>query len=140
HRPMTGRLLVIEDDEASRRLIEATFSAEGFDVIGESNGPAGIDRTVSDRPDVVLLDLHLPNMDGLEVLQRIKAAHSALPVVMLTPSHDVKSAVRAVQLGAFDYLTKPIDRDHIIVSVRRALEVRALRVEVEDLRRRVVEV
>jgi DNA-binding NtrC family response regulator len=134
---MANKLLVIDDDEASCRLVKATFSAEGIDVVMAHDGPAGLERAAVESPDVVLLDVRMPTLDGLEVLERLKAASPSLPVVMLTAERDVKTAVRATQLGAFDYLTKPIDHEEIVVVVRRALETRALRLEVEDLRRRV---
>lgn len=134
---MSGRILVVDDDEASCRLVKATFKAEGFEVVMAHDGPAGLERASTDRPDVVLLDVRLPGLDGLQVLEQLKAATPSLPIVMLTASRDVKTAVRATQLGAFDYLTKPIDHDEIVIVVRRALETRALRLEVEDLRKRV---
>ena len=134
---MGGKLLVVDDDEASCRLVKAIFQAEGLNVLMAHDGPSGLQRALSDRPHVVLLDVRLPGLDGLEVLERIKTAQPSLPVVMLTASRDVKTAVRATQLGAVDYLTKPIDQDEIVVVVRRALETQALRQEVEDLRKRV---
>jgi DNA-binding NtrC family response regulator len=134
---MSKTLLVIDDDEASCRLVKATFKAEGIDVLMTHDGAAGLERAIANHPDVVLLDVELPELDGLQVLERLKAAAPSLPIVMLTASQDVKIAVRATQLGAFDYLTKPIDHDEILLVVRRALEARALRLEVEDLRRRV---
>jgi DNA-binding NtrC family response regulator len=136
---MTGRLLVIDDDGASCRLIKATFAGEGLDVIAASDGPAGLEAAAANRPDVVLLDVGLPGLDGLQVLERLKAASPCLPVVMLTASRDVKVAVRATQLGAFDYLTKPIDHDEVLLAVQRAIETHALRLEVENLRRQVDE-
>jgi len=132
-----AKLLVIDDDDASCRLVKAIFAAEGVEVVMAHDGPAGLDRATADRPDAVLLDVRLPGLDGLEVLERLKAASPALPVVMLTASRDVKTAVRATQLGASNYLTKPIDQDEVVMVVRRALENQALRMEVEDLRKRV---
>jgi len=138
YRSGTGtRLLIVDDDEASCRLIRALFKADGFDVAMAHDGRAAIERAEADRPDVMLLDLDLPGIDGLGVLEHIKSVDPALPVVMLTASTDVKHAVRATQLGAFDYLTKPIDQDEVRLVVRRAVETRALRLEVEDLRKRV---
>ena len=134
---MSRTLLVIDDDEASCRLVRATFKAEGIEVLAAHDGPAGMARIEADHPDIVLLDVKLPTGSGVEVLERLKATHPSLPVVMLTASRDVKTAVRATQLGAFDYLTKPIEHDEIVAVVRRALEARALHLEVEDLRRRV---
>ncbi len=134
---MSAKLLVVDDDEASCRLVKAIFAAEGVEVVMAHDGPAGLDRVAADRPDAVLLDVRLPGLDGLEVLERLKAASPSLPVVMLTASRDVKTAVRATQLGASDYLTKPIDQDEVVMVVRRSLEHHALRMEVEDLRKRV---
>ena len=134
---MSRTLLVIDDDEASCRLVRATFRAEGIQVLAAHDGQAGMARIEAEHPDIVLLDVNLPTGSGVEVLERLKATHPSLPVVMLTASREVKTAVRATQLGAFDYLTKPIDHDEIVAVVRRALDARALHLEVEDLRRRV---
>ena len=134
---MIGRLLVVDDDEASCRLVEAAFASEGLDVLVAYDGPSGLERALRDKPDVVFLDVHLPGRDGLQILDQLRAARPTLPVVMLTASREVKHAVRALQGGAFHYLTKPIDHDELIVVVARALEARALRTEVEELRRRV---
>ncbi len=130
-------LLVVDDDAASCRLVTAIFASEGFHVLTALDGPTGLDLAVSGQPDVVLLDLHLPGLPGLQVLERLKAAAPTLPVVMLTASKDVKAAVQATRLGAFDYLTKPIDTDEIVVVVQRAMRTCELQREVEDLRRRV---
>jgi DNA-binding NtrC family response regulator len=134
---MSRTLLVIDDDEASCRLVRATFRAEGIQVLAAHDGQAGMVRIEAEHPDIVLLDVNLPTGSGVELLERLKATYPSLPVVMLTASREVKTAVRATQLGAFDYLTKPIDHDDIVAVVRRALEARALHLEVEDLRRRV---
>ena len=131
---MSGTLLVIDDDEASCRLVKATFSSEGFDVIAAHDGPSGVSAVAAVQPDVVLLDLRLPGLGGLEVLERLKAASPSLPVIMLTASRDLKPAVRATQLGAFDYLTKPFDVEELLIVVRKAVQTRALEKEVEELR------
>jgi DNA-binding NtrC family response regulator len=135
---MSGRLLIIDDDEPSCRLVRATFKSEGVSVLVAHDGPAGLDRIETDRPDVVLLDVHLPSGSGIDLLERLKRTNPSLPVVMLTASREIKTAVRATQLGAFDYLTKPIHDDELVAIVRRALDARALHLEVEDLRTRVI--
>jgi two-component system nitrogen regulation response regulator GlnG len=134
---MRGRILVVDDDEASCRLIRATFEAEGLDVVAAADGRTGLEMASTGHPDAVLLDLNLPGLGGLEVLERLKSLVPQLPIVMLTASRNIKDAVRATQLGAFDYLTKPIDHDEILLTVQRALQVHALQCEVEDLRKRV---
>ncbi len=131
------RLLVIDDDEASCRLVRAIFGPEGFEVLFAHDGPSGLRRAESDAPDLIVLDLELPEIDGLEVLERLKRTTPGLPIVMLTGHVEVKTAVRATQLGAFDYLTKPVDPDDLTAVVHRALELAALRNEVQELRRQI---
>ena len=130
------RLLVVDDDETSRRLIKSLFTPQGFEVLTASDGVAGVD-SLAHQPDVILLDLHMPRMGGLEALQRIHELAPSIPVVILTASIDVKDAVQAMQLGAHDYLTKPVEPEEVIVIVKRALETLALRREVQQLRERV---
>jgi DNA-binding NtrC family response regulator len=132
---MAGTLLIIDDDVPNCRLIKGIFSAESIEVTAAHDGQSGLDRARTHPPDVVLLDLRLPGLDGLEVLAKLKQEIPALPVVMLTAHQDVKTAVRATKLGAFDYITKPFHNEEIVVVVRRALQTRALELEVEDLRR-----
>jgi DNA-binding NtrC family response regulator len=132
---MGGKLLVVDDEEASCRALERIFAAEGFEVIAAHDGRAGIERVGADRPAAMILDLNMPRMSGLEVLEWLKDREDAPPVVVLTAANEVKTAVRATQLGAFDYLTKPFAPEEIVLSVRRALETQALKVEVADLRR-----
>jgi len=84
---------------------------------------------------VALVDLRMPGISGFEVLERLRTAAPSMPAIMLTGSGDVKNAVRAMQLGAFDYLTKPMNHEEVVLIVRRALESRALHEEVQQLRR-----
>ena len=134
---MNVKVLVIDDDQANCRLVKAIFGTQGFDVVAAADGESGLAVAAAEMPDVVLLDLRMPGMDGLQVLEELRLRFPLLPAVMLTGSRDTKNAVRATQLGAFDYLTKPIDNDELVLVVRRALEASALRREVESLRRRV---
>jgi DNA-binding NtrC family response regulator len=133
---MARKLVVIDDDPAGGRLLAAIFAGEGLSVSIAADGARGLELAAAEHPDAVVLDLHLPDLDGLEVLERLLARAPGLPVVMLTAHTEVKTAVRAIRLGAFDYMTKPVDPDGIVVTVRRALELRALREEVVELRRR----
>ncbi|HXK17963.1 MAG TPA: sigma-54 dependent transcriptional regulator, partial [Polyangiaceae bacterium] len=94
----------------------------------------GLELAAASEPDVVLLDLRLPLMDGLQVLQRLRASHRNLPVIIVTAVGELKTAVEATKLGAFDYLSKPLEHEQLTFAVKRALETRELRVEVEKLR------
>jgi two-component system nitrogen regulation response regulator GlnG len=134
---VSRRLLVVDDDPAIFRVLRAILVREGFEVMAAEDGEVGVSRALTDAPDLVILDLELPKLDGIQALERLKAERPGLPVIMLTGRNDVRSAVKAIQMGAFDYVTKPFDPDEISVSVRRAMETRALVTEVEDLRRQV---
>ncbi|MBS2018886.1 MAG: sigma-54-dependent Fis family transcriptional regulator, partial [Deltaproteobacteria bacterium] len=133
---MARPVLVIDDDDTSRRLVTAIFAVQGLEVAGASSGKEGLAHVAAERPSVVLLDMQMPEMNGLEVLEVLGERVPGLPVVMVTADDDVKTAVRATRLGAYDYLTKPIDPDELVAVVRRALETSALRAEVSDLRRK----
>ncbi|HVU04983.1 MAG TPA: sigma-54 dependent transcriptional regulator [Polyangiaceae bacterium] len=130
------RLLVVDDDASCRRLIRAIFNAEGFEVLEAEDTRSGLERAEKEAPDVVLLDLLMPDGDGLSALERLKATGADCAVLMLTAEHDVKAAVAATRLGAYDYLTKPVDQEEVLSSVRHALEARNLRREVQRLRQR----
>lgn len=133
---MSRSVLVIDDDDAARKLVMAIFGAEGIPIAGAAGGAAGLAQIARERPGVVLLDMQMPDMNGLEVLEALAKKDPTLPVVMLTADADLRTAVRATRLGAYDYLTKPVDHEEVVAVVRRALETSALRAEVNDLRRR----
>jgi DNA-binding NtrC family response regulator len=132
-----AKVLVVDDDATSCRLVRAILADEDIELVVANTGEAGLARADEVAPDVIVLDIRMPDVDGIEVLRRLRPAERGIPVIMLTAEHDVKLAVRAMQLGAFDYHTKPLDPDELVLVVRRALETRALRTEVAALRRRV---
>jgi DNA-binding NtrC family response regulator len=131
---MPATVLLIEDDAPSRRLVQAILKPEGVEVQMAHDGKQGLELVDSAEPDVVILDLRLPSIDGLEVLERLRTTHRNLPVIIVTAFGELKTAVEATKLGAFDYLTKPIEHEQLTFAVRRALETRELRVELEKLR------
>jgi DNA-binding NtrC family response regulator len=132
-----ARVLIIDDDDTACRLVRAILSTERHEVVFAHDGAAGLKRAQADALDLLVLDLELPGLDGLTVLERLKEARPDLPVVMLTARSEIKVAVRATQLGAFDYLVKPVDADALVGVARRALELGALRSEVRVLRQQV---
>jgi DNA-binding NtrC family response regulator len=132
-------MLVVDDDPASCRLIQALFEPEGLEVSVAHDAKDGLSQAAKGGVAIVILDLHLPDSDGIEVLKRLRELDPNLPVIMLTGHADVKTAVSAIKLGAAHYLTKPMDGEEVLLVVRRALETRALKTEVEDLRRLVDE-
>src|SRR5512136_148182 len=116
-------ILVIEDKESMRAMLKQTLEAEGYQVIPAQDGADGIKRLADERIGLVLTDLKLPKKDGFEVLRAAKLENPLLPVIVMTAYGTIETAVRAVKEGAYDFLTKPFDVDHLFVLIRRALDV-----------------
>ena len=116
------RVLVVDDDRSIRRSLEKFLTGEGHDVATAADGPEAL-RSLA-GVDLVLLDLGLPGADGFEVLGQVRATPHPPPVVVITARDDMQSTVRAVQLGAYEYLTKPLDLERLSLVVRRAVETR----------------
>ncbi len=116
------------------------LASESLDVIQAADGRGGLDLVIAQRPAVAIFDITMPALDGLELLQRVTTLAPRLPVIMLTALGDVAIAVRAMRLGAFDYLTKPFDTGDVVAHVRRALEHRTLQDEVEALKTQLAEI
>src|SRR5215472_3321587 len=129
---MKKRILVVEDEDKLRRVIELQLGSGGFDVDKAATAEEGL--KIVDRADMVLTDLKLPNMDGLEFLQMIRRQNAQVPVVMMTAYGSVETAVEAMKAGATDFLLKPFSLDHMMQVVQKALEMRALRDENRQLR------
>jgi DNA-binding NtrC family response regulator len=127
-KPIT--LLLIDDDALIRESIAVYLSDSGFEVLQADDGPSGIEMVQRQSPDVVLLDLRMPELDGLEVLDRIRQADAELPVIVVTGAGVLKDAVEALRMGAFDFISKPIiDMALLEHSIRKALERTRLRRE-----------
>ncbi len=128
------RVLVVDDEPSARSGLEKLLTAEGYIVETAADGVEALALAKDHAPDVVVTDLKMPNMDGIELAKKLHELESSLPVIVATAFGDVGSAVHAMRAGAEDYLTKPIDFDALIVALERALERRDLRVETENLR------
>ena len=106
-------VLIVDDDLAILKMMKAQLEIEGYTVLAKSAGAAAVEAAKNTKLLAVLLDLHLGEMDGLEVLKQIKAAKPALPVIMVTGSHDETEARKTFDAGAWDYVTKPIDFNYL---------------------------
>jgi two-component system, OmpR family, alkaline phosphatase synthesis response regulator PhoP len=120
-------ILVVEDDEDIRRLITLTFTKEGYRVIETDSGEEALKKAAASPPDVILLDLMLPGLDGLEVCRLLKRGGStqALPIVMLTAKGEESDIVAGLELGADDYITKPFSPRVLVARVRAVLRRKA---------------
>src|ERR1700723_3688743 len=130
-----GRILVVDDEASARHGLEKLLTQEGFRVELAEDGASALARFGETAADVVVTDLKMPGMDGMELLKRLRAQDVSVPVLVCTAFGDVGSAVGAMRAGAEDYLTKPIEFEVLLVAIERALERRELRAETENLRR-----
>lgn len=119
-------ILVVDDDASQRRLIEFWLQEEGFSVVTASDGKAGLHSFEQKSPCLVITDLRMPGMDGLDLLGRIKDINPDTPVILITAFGTVGNAVDAMKLGAADYILKPLNPDELKLCVRRALERKEL--------------
>jgi DNA-binding NtrC family response regulator len=127
-----AKLLIIEDDQKMRRLLELILRQEGYEIITSSGGAEGIKKLQDNPCDLILTDLQMEKMDGMQVLDHVKKNHPGIPV-LITGYGTVKTAVEAMQRGALDYITKPIDNEELKLIIRRALEVQNITLENKTL-------
>ncbi|TAK43410.1 MAG: sigma-54-dependent Fis family transcriptional regulator [Betaproteobacteria bacterium] len=123
---MKGRILVVDDEEIVVRSCLRILGGGDYAVDAARNGAEALQKIGSTAYDVIILDIMMPQIDGLEVLQRVKEAHPDVEIVMVTGLSQIETAVRSMKLGAFDYLPKPFDPDELKRVVERALERRRL--------------
>jgi DNA-binding NtrC family response regulator len=127
------RVLVVDDELGVRESVRILLS-EGYEVATVASGDLALEAIQRERPHLVLLDIIMPGMDGMELLERVRVSDPGLPVVILTATKTVKTAVAAMKLGAFDYLQKPFDVDELRLIVERATRTAELEEEVKRLR------
>ena len=125
---MSARVLVVDDVPVNVRLLEAKLSAEYYEVLTANDGPQALEIAAEQMPDIILLDVMMPDMDGFEVCRRLKADASAchIPVVMITALSDVADRVKGLEAGADDFLSKPVDDVALFARVRSLLRVKMM--------------
>ncbi len=134
-----ARVLVVDDDESARNGLAGLLRSERFEVDTAEDGEDALARLDETGPDVLVTDLHMPRLDGMQLLERARERYPELVVVMVTAFSDVETAVRAMQKGAEHYLTKPVQLDELVVVIERALQRRRLQREAHELRSRLGE-
>ncbi len=133
---IAAKVLIIEDDEVLRQLLIDVLSDQGYHIEATETGEEGLNTMEQDVFDIILLDINLPGMDGMDVLRLAPARQPDAQVVMMTAFGTVDTAVEAMKQGAFDYINKPFSTDELILTIRRALEEQDLRREVARLRQK----
>ncbi|MCK4966357.1 sigma-54-dependent Fis family transcriptional regulator, partial [bacterium] len=131
---MKYKIMIVDDDQFIRNSLMNVFTSKGYDIVSCGDGKTALERVDVEFPDLMLLDIKLGDMNGLDVLKQIKSKHSELPVVMITAYTDVNTVVSAMRTGAYDYLEKPLDLDRIDIVIERVLERIKLSKENENLR------
>ncbi len=127
------RILIIDDDPEIREVLSDILKAEGFFPIEASRGHEALNLVRTMKTDLALLDLKMPDMDGNETLREIRKIDPAMPIIVITAHGDVSTAVAAIKLGATDFMLKPPDFDHLIITLNKALEKRELEKKVQQL-------
>jgi two-component system response regulator HydG len=130
-----ARVLVVDDEPSARSGLAKLLTQEGYEVDTAADGLLALEQIAERAPALILTDLKMPNMDGMELLARMRAQKLSTPVVVTTAFGDVSTAVAAMRAGAEDYLTKPVDFDALLLVVERALQRSELFAEAENLRR-----
>ena len=120
------KILVVDDDEKILFAFRQVFEKEGYACVVAKNGPEALNAMAAEKPEIIFMDIAMPGIDGLETLQQMKSRNAAVPVIMVTGHGTMQTAIKAIQLGAFDYLTKPLDVAKVRDAVRRVLSSSAL--------------
>lgn len=135
------KILIIEDEEPIRRVLVRILSDEdsNYKISEATDGKEGLNLIKKEKFDLVLCDIKMPKMDGIEVLQAANAKNISAPFIMLTGHGNVETAVEAMKLGAYDFISKPPDLNRLLTAVRHALENKSLRSENKKLKRKVAQ-
>ena len=118
---MLAQVLIVDDEASIRSSLGGILSDEGYEILEAPDGESALALLEQESPDIMLLDVWLPGIDGLSVLERIKRRQPGLPVIMVSGHGTVETAVKATRLGAYDFIEKPLDMDKILLAVRNGL-------------------
>ncbi len=128
-------ILVVDDDKNIGKLVKSILLLEkNYEVFNVINGEAGLKFIREQLPDLVIMDIQMPGIDGIEALKKIKEYDSRIPVVMMSAHGSIEKAVKSMKLGAYDFITKPVDRDRLLITVKNALMTSSLKQEVDELK------
>src|SRR5688500_925561 len=131
---MKPRILVVDDEAAIRDSLRMILEYEDYQCVGAASGQEAVAIVQRDRPDLVMLDIKMPGMDGLEVLRKLHAQDETLPIVMISGHGTTSTAVEAIRSGAIDFLDKPLSSERVIVTLQNALKQSELRSENRELK------
>ncbi len=130
---MSDKILIVDDEPSNRNILGQELTHQGYSVAAAKDGREALKKIESSRPDLIILDYMMPEMSGLEVLKEIRKRENDTPVVMITAYGTMERAVEAMKQGAYDFITRPFEPDHVALVVRKALEQQRLKRGVEIL-------
>ena len=133
---MPRKVLIVDDEKAIRWSLGEALQGQGYEVEEAENGKKCINLFQKDPADIVILDLKLPDMDGIEVLKKIKAEDKNVPVIMMTAYGEVETAVEAIKGGAYDFLLKPFQLEKMKIAIKNALETKRMRTELNGIKQK----
>ena len=136
---MFPTILIVDDEVSIVQSLSGLLTDEGFEVTSASNGYEALQQIETEAPDLVLLDIWMPGIDGIETLKEIKQKYPHIQVIMITGHGTIETAVRATKHGAFDFIEKPLSIDKVIVAINNALNFRRLEEENRYLRKKTIE-
>src|SRR6516162_694768 len=117
--PKTPRILIVDDDAGQRSLLDSFLRSQGFDTLPVPSGERGVEVRQSQQISMMISDVRMPGLTGLETLRRARQQHAVLPVLLVTAYADIREAVGAMRDGALNYLAKPIDLDELLATVQQ---------------------
>ena len=130
---MSGHILIIEDDKDMGEMLDVGLSRRGFTTCSRVNGLAGIAAIDLEHPDVILTDINLPDVSGMQVCREVVAKWQEIPVIMMTAFGSMETAIEAIRVGAYDFITKPLDMDILAVALQRAVDHSSLKQQLQVL-------
>lgn len=131
---MKPKILIVDDEQYTREGLKRGLEEEGYDILLAENGEEALNLLSRKKVDLILADLRMPGMDGMEVLKQVREISADIPVILLTAYGSIENAVEAMKEGAFDYLTKPVNLDEVNIRVKKALERKGLEKEYINLK------
>ena len=127
------KILIVDDEQPIRETLEMVMLGKGYDVVTVGDGLSAIRAFEREQPDLVILDIRLPEMDGIQVLQQLQKKQKQTPVIMMTAYHDMETTIQAMKKGAYEYIRKPIDADELEIVINKVAQNLDLTHRLEEL-------